>query len=438
MGQRLGKGTADPQSVKSPPRQDQQKASAAPRTGAGGGGQRSRTPSPDTRGTGKPSSTPASGGAARSSLDQIRDDDPKLELSSADFELISVLGKGAFGKVQLVMKKDDRKKKMYAMKTLSKKKLLEYGQIRNTATERDVLEKIKSPFLITLVYAWQTSEKLYMVLTYAPGGELFTWIRSQKRFNESRTRLYAAELILALEAMHKENIMHRDIKTENVLLDAEGHVKLTDFGLAKAGITAAVGGEGGTSTVCGTVDTMAPEVAGGLRYGKAADWWSLGALIYELLFGLPPFYSDKKSQMSQLKYMSRIQNQPLAFRTIVPDASGNAKDILTKLLNKDQLARLGSNRGVEEIKRHAFFSSLDFSRVLSREYIPEFRPPSGSSPQENFDPEFTREVPADSICQPLGDTMAQQAAFEDFTYRESPRNGESGRDSLLLGKFPPR
>jgi serine/threonine protein kinase len=134
-----------------------------------------------------------------------------------DFSILKVLGKGAFGKVMLVKKKDDKNNNLYALKTLRKAEIVKRGQVEHTKTERVVLERINCPFLVHLVYAFQTTEKLYMVLEYSGGGELFFWIKKQHRFSESRARLYAAEVLLAVAAMHKENIIHRDLKPENIL-----------------------------------------------------------------------------------------------------------------------------------------------------------------------------------------------------------------------------
>jgi serum/glucocorticoid-regulated kinase 2 len=150
-----------------------------------------------------------------------------------DFDLLKVLGKGSFGKVMLVKKKDDPNGTLYAMKTLRKAALIKRNQLAHTATERYILEKINCPFLVHLAYAFQTVDKLYMVLDYMAGGELFFWLKKDRRFSENRCRLYTAEMTLAIEALHKANIIYRDLKPENVLLDEGGHLRLTDFGLAK-------------------------------------------------------------------------------------------------------------------------------------------------------------------------------------------------------------
>lgn len=181
----------------------------------------------------------------------------------------------------LVRKKDDPNQTLYAMKTLRKAALIKRNQLAHTTTERIILENIDCPFLVHLVYAFQTQEKLYMVLDYMAGGELFFWLKKEKKFSENRCRLYAAEIALGLEALHSNDIVYRDLKPENVLLDSEGHIRLTDFGLTKSGVTGP-GPEGGTRTFCGTPEYLAPEILENKGHGKAVDWWALGTLLFEV------------------------------------------------------------------------------------------------------------------------------------------------------------
>ncbi len=181
----------------------------------------------------------------------------------------------------LVKKKDDPTGTLYAMKTLRKAVLIKRNQVAHTATERHILQNIHSPFLVHLVYAFQSTDKLYMVLDYMAGGELFFWLKKDRKFSENRCRLYAAEITLAIEALHSADIVYRDLKPENILLDESGHLRLTDFGLAKGGITGS-GAEGGTKTFCGTPEYLAPEILENKGHGKAVDWWALGTLLYEV------------------------------------------------------------------------------------------------------------------------------------------------------------
>lgn len=220
-----------------------------------------------------------------------------------DFELVKVIGKGSFGKVTLVRKKSDSK--LYAMKVLSKSDIVKRKQVEHTRTERKVLGSINHPFIVRLHYAFQTEEKLYFVLDYAAGGELFFHLSRVKKFSEAATRFYCAELTLALDELHAHSVVYRDLKPENILLDGEGHVKLVDFGLAKEGVSDAAMG---ASSLCGTPEYLSPEVLDRQGHGTAVDWWNLGMVTYEMLTGLPPWYTTNREKLFQ-----SIRSAPLKF-----------------------------------------------------------------------------------------------------------------------------
>lgn len=332
----------------------------------------------------------------------------KHKLTVADFDLLKVLGKGSFGKVMLAKKKDTGQ--IFALKILKKKVLYQRDQVDHTKAERQILQGVKHPFIVNLKYAFQNPEKLYLVTDFAAGGELFFWLKRDKRFSKTRARLYCAELVLALEHLHSLDIVYRDLKPENILLDAEGHIKVTDFGLSKQGIEG-MGAKGGTRTFCGTPEYLAPEILENRGHGKAVDWWSLGTLLYEMMAGLPPFYDTNMQRMYE-----KIMSEPLTFPRHFDEPT---KDLLAKMLTREVKSRLGSN-GSNEIKSHPFFEDLDWEKVQARAVTPEFVPPKRASETDvsYFDKEFTRQRPVDTPVNPglLSSTAAAATHFEGFTY----------------------
>lgn len=340
-------------------------------------------------------------------------------LSVEDFDLLKVLGRGSFGKVMLCRKKDEGPNgPLYAMKTLRKQALVKRNQLLHTKTERNILQNIQHPFLVNLRFAFQTPDKLYMVLEYMGGGELFHWLKAHRKFTETRGKLYAAEITLALEALHSRDIIYRDLKPENILLDLDGHLRLTDFGLSKDNVMGA-GAAGGTKTFCGTPEYLAPEILENKGHGKAVDWWSFGTLVYEMICGLPPFYDTNVQRMYH-----KILHAPLRFPSHL---STGAKGFLHGLLQRKVDARLGSARDSEEVKEHAWFSDLDFERVMRKEYTPEFVPASTKGGEgydgadaSFFDEEFTGEKPVDShVTSQLSGDAQEKSKFEGFTFTGS-------------------
>jgi len=324
-------------------------------------------------------------------------------LSVDDFELITVIGKGSFGKVMQVRKRDTGR--IYALKTIRKQHIVNRNEITHTLAERLVLAQVNSPFIVPLKFSFQSEQKLYLVLAFVNGGELFHHLQREQRFNEERARFYSAELLLALEHLHELDVVYRDLKPENILLDYTGHIALCDFGLCKLNMK----GNEKTNTFCGTPEYLAPEILNGQGYNKTIDWWTLGVLLYEMLAGLPPFYDEVTDKMYE-----KILNDPLLFG---PEFCAEARSILTGLLNRDPNRRIGVN-GADEIKRHPFFHNhIDFRLLSQKKIQPPFKP-SVASPVDvsNFDTVFTTEAPIDSYVEDSNLSSTVQAQFSGFSY----------------------
>ena len=208
--------------------------------------------------------------------------------SPSAFVCHALLGKGSFGEVYLVEKKSTGH--YYAMKVLSKDKIMVLNLVKYAMTERNVLSVTDHPFIVKLSYAFQTSDKLFLILDYCPGGDLAEHLTKEKRFSEDRAKIYLCEIVLALEDLHKRDIIFRDLKPDNVVIDSEGHSLLTDFGLSKEGVLDNKGAE----SFCGSIAYLAPEMLKRTGHGKSVDWYLLGVLFYEMLVGVPPYFTDNK------------------------------------------------------------------------------------------------------------------------------------------------
>ncbi|KAF4315881.1 hypothetical protein BBO99_00009069 [Phytophthora kernoviae] len=265
------------------------------------------------------------------------------------------------GRVVLVRYRRDGK--LYAMKVVSKRSVRKKDMAARVLSERDVLGGTCHHALVQLYWAFQTKNNLYFVMEYCPGGELSTHLERAKQFTEGVAAFYAAELVLAVQQLHQHGIIHRDLKPENLLLTEDGHLKLVDFGISKFGITEATRG---AKTICGSYEYLAPEILQGREYGTAADWWAFGAVLYELLTGLPPWYSDNPNEIR-----ASVLHNPLSFPVFV---SAEAKDLLGKLLNQSPVDRLGSRAGSSEVKEHAFFRHIDWEMITFREVQPPIQP----------------------------------------------------------------
>ncbi|KAG1930319.1 ribosomal protein S6 kinase alpha-2 [Pimephales promelas] len=322
----------------------------------------------------------------------------------SQFELLKVLGQGSYGKVFLVRKiKGSDTGQLYAMKVLKKATLKVRDRVRSKM-ERDILAEVNHPFIVKLHYAFQTEGKLYLILDFLRGGDLFTRLSKEVMFTEEDVKFYLAELALALDHLHSLGIIYRDLKPENILLDEEGHIKVTDFGLSKE----AIDHDKRAYSFCGTIEYMAPEVVNRRGHTQSADWWSFGVLMFEMLTGSLPFQGkDRKETMALILKAKLGMPQFL---------SPEVQSLLRALFKRNPSNRLGAGPdGVEEIKRHIFFATIDWNKLYRREIKPPFKPAVGR-PEDtfHFDPEFTSRTPTDSPGVPASANAHQ--LFRGFSF----------------------
>ncbi|KAK4231200.1 kinase-like domain-containing protein [Podospora fimiseda] len=345
---------------------------------------------------------------------------PPAKVTAEDFEPLKCLGKGTYGTVLLVKQRTTGR--LFAQKQFKKASLVVHKKlIEQTKTERQILESVNHhPFVVKLYYAFQDHQKLYLILEYGQGGELFHHLDTEKMFPEPTAAFYMAEMVLALSHLHDNlGVVYRDLKPENILLDSEGHLLLTDFGLSKV----ALDSEDQCNSILGTVEYMAPEVIQGKKYGKAVDWWSLGALGFDLMTGNPPFRGPNNA---------KIQDNIVKQKLVVPYFLGpDAKDLLIRLLRKDPSKRLGSNmpKDLQTIKSHRFFRKIDWKKLEARELEPPIQPMI-TDPElaENFSAEFT------DLC--LSPVVTRFDLSNSWGGRaQGADRGEVSKDDHLFGGF---
>ncbi|GIJ98506.1 camp-dependent protein kinase catalytic subunit [Aspergillus viridinutans] len=304
----------------------------------------------------------------------------KGKYSLDDFTIQRTLGTGSFGRVHLVQSKHNHR--FYAIKVLKKAQVVKMKQVEHTNDERRMLNRVRHPFLITLWGTWQDARNLYMVMDFVEGGELFSLLRKSQRFPNPVAKFYAAEVTLALEYLHSQQIIYRDLKPENLLLDRHGHLKITDFGFAKEVPDI-------TWTLCGTPDYLAPEVVSSKGYNKSVDWWSLGILIFEMLCGFTPFWdSGSPVKIYENILRGRVKYPPY----LHPDAV----DLLSQLITADLTKRLGNlHGGSEDVKNHPWFAEVTWDRLARKDidapYVPPIRGGQGDASQYDRYPEETEQ-----------------------------------------------
>uniref|UniRef100_A0AAY4DAZ0 Protein kinase C n=1 Tax=Denticeps clupeoides TaxID=299321 RepID=A0AAY4DAZ0_9TELE len=318
------------------------------------------------------------------------------------FIFIKVLGKGSFGKVMLAELRGTDE--VYAVKVLKKDVILQDDDVDCTLTEKRILALARRhPYLTQLFCCFQTKDRLFFVMEYVNGGDLMFQIQRSRKFDEARSRFYAAEVTSALMFLHQNGVIYRDLKLDNILLDAEGHCKLADFGMCKEGILNGVT----TTTFCGTPDYIAPEILQELEYGPSVDWWALGVLMYEMMAGQPPFEADNEDDLFE-----SILHDDVLYPVWL---SKEAVSILKAFMTKSPSKRLGCvmSQGLEEaIKVHPFFKEIDWVLLEQRKIKPPFKPRIKTKRDvNNFDQDFTREDP---VLTPVDDTIIKQINQDEF------------------------
>ncbi|KAJ7368327.1 kinase-like domain-containing protein [Mycena albidolilacea] len=373
----------------------------------------------------------------------------RTKLGLSDFRTVKVIGKGAFGEVRLVQKTDSGK--VYAMKLLNKEAMLQKDQLAHVRAERDVLAESVSDWIVQLFYSFQDPIYLYLVMEFLPGGDLMTMLIKYDTFSEDVTRFYMAECVLAIEAVHQLGFIHRDIKPDNILIDKDGHVKLSDFGLSTGfhkqhdsnyyqrllesanGQTPATGAQASRNSVMvnpinltmtneqiqtwkanrrklaystvGTPDYIAPEIFQQKGYGKECDWWSLGAIAFECLVGYPPFCSESTHDT----YQKIMQWQ---YHLAFPDdvhLSRQAEDLVRRLITSAD-----RRMNIQEIKKHPFFYGVDWDtlRSIDAPFVPHLRSLTDTS---YFPVNELEQAPEDAPA--VAGDAAKDLAFLGYTFK---------------------
>ncbi|KAK9707045.1 hypothetical protein RND81_07G169300 [Saponaria officinalis] len=309
-------------------------------------------------------------------------------ISIDDFNVIKPISRGAFGRVFLARKLTTGD--IFAIKVLRKKNVIRKNAIHSIQTERDILTIVDNPFVVRLFYSFTSRENLYLVMEYLNEGDLYSLLRNLGCLDEDSARTYIAEVVLALDYLHSLNVVHRDLKPDNLLIAHDGHIKLTDFGLSKVGIIDrfatrhdycpnlpttssfekdkpqpfALENQQERSKkrrVVGTPDYMAPEILLGKEHGATADWWSLGVILFELIVGVPPFNAERPKMI-----FDNILGRNISWPKIPEQMSYEAWDLIDKLLTIDPNQRLGAG-GAAEVKGHPFFDGINWDTLYTQE-----------------------------------------------------------------------
>jgi len=314
-----------------------------------------------------------------------------------DFDLRATVGTGTFGRVRVVKIKGSTDRTPMALKIMKKSEVIRLKQVEHVKDEKQILAMIEHPFTVNLLLTFQDERRLFMLMEYVNGGELFSHLRKEGRLPDSHAKFYAGEVVLAFQYLHSMHIVYRDLKPENLLIDCEGHMKITDFGFAKVV-------EDRTWTLCGTPEYLAPEIIQSKGHGQAVDWWALGILMFEMLAGYPPFYDENPFGIYQKVLAGRIEFP----RHIDP----KAKDLIKRLLAYDRAKRFGClKNGAEDIKKHKWYKLMDWDMLLSRNLPPPFVPAVNAADDTSMFDQYPESTEASAP--PI--SAKDQALFDAFT-----------------------
>ena len=326
-----------------------------------------------------------------------------IKLSFQDFEPLKLLGTGSFGRVLLVRYNSNNN--LYAMKELSKAKIKLKKQEEHSKNERDLMVKLNNPFIVNIKFAFQDESHLYIISEFLQGGDLFFHLHQSKiKFTEEVAKFYIIELILGLEFLHKNNVIFRDLKPENVLLDSKGHIRISDFGLSKL----LENPKDKAYTLCGTLKYLAPEILKNKGYDKSVDWWSLGCIFYEMIMGHLPF----KIKGNTIK--PEVFEEKLTFKE---NLNPVLVDLISQLLTINPKKRLGYGESdAKKIKEHPYFNDVDWEKYYNKEIEPPFVPKlEGELDLRYFDKQFTDE-PLNSGRSTIISRSNVTNDYEGFTY----------------------
>jgi serine/threonine protein kinase len=313
-----------------------------------------------------------------------------------DFDLRATVGTGTFGRVRVVKIKGSTDRTPMALKIMKKSEVIRLKQVEHIKAETAILKEVEHPFIVNLLAHFQDEKRLFLLLEFINGGELFSHLRMEGRLPDPEAQFYSSEIVLAFAYLHSKSIIYRDLKPENLLIDCDGHMKVTDFGFAKIV-------EDRTWTLCGTPEYLAPEIIQSKGHGKAVDWWALGILIFEMLAGYPPFYDENPFGIYQ-KVLAGKVDFPKHFDI-------KAKDLIKRLLTADKAKRFGCLRGgAEDIQKHKWYKAINWDDVLNRRtapnYIPKVKAPDDTSMFDRY-PEST-----EASAPPISEK--DQGLFEDW------------------------